>query len=1014
MSRGLIPRVMTKEPATADQQASAHTADPAADTLAARIAGVPFLPSSITASAKVDVWLAELETRADAQALQHIFSAHPKSLQLLAGVAEYSPYLWDLARADAARLARILSAESDRHFQRLLQTGSAILSSTDDEGEAMRALRRMKSEAALMIAFADIGGVWSVMQVTRALTELADCAVQGAVCFLLNNAVRRELLAPADPSRPEIGSGYIVLAMGKMGAFELNYSSDVDLIVFFDPDAPAIPADTEPQSLYIRITRGLVKLLQERTADGYVFRVDLRLRPDPASTQIAISVPAGLDYYEHRGQNWERSAMIKARPCAGDIEAGEKFLKALSPFVWRKYMDFAALADIHALKRQIHAYRGHGEIAVAGHNIKLGRGGIREIEFFVQTQQLIAGGRHPELRDRRTLTTLTSLADGQWVDQAAKSDLEDAYLFLRRVEHRLQMVADEQTHALPSEDEQLTSFVHFLGFDSVAAFSETLLRHLRNVQQQYSRLFEPASQPRDQSLRFPADKDDRETLDRLSDMGFRNPLEVSAIVRGWFGGKYLALRGDFARSQLRALVHPLIEQLARTENREQAVLAFDRFLAGLHAGGGGRLITLLLQNPDFLALVALMLGTAPRLADILSHQPQVMDALIDPSFFGMLPDAETLTKELTRSLDQSSSYEDILDRLRLFGQEHMFLIGVRILSGTVSAEQAGGAFARLADVIIRALHRGIEKLFADAHGHIRGQKTAWLALGKLGGREMTASSDLDLLMVYDFDEAHPDSDGERSLYGAQYFARLTKRFISALTSQTNYGALYHVDMRLRPSGRSGPVATKIDSFRDYQANEAWTWEHMALTRARVVSASPGFAEEVIGVIRNVLAHERDERVIAGDAFEMRMAIALERGEGNHWDLKYAAGGLVDIEFITQYLQLVHADKHPEILDPSTSKVLERATRLGLLSRADSEVLRPAVQLYQNLNQILRLCLSGPFEPKKTDPGLLRLLARAADVPDFVTLDAHVTETQARVRRRFELLLGPAGAAQAAI
>ena len=1004
---------MTDEPGATVPQ-SPHGTDADAASLAARIRTAPFLPESQPHASKLDAWLSDLGAGDEGEALHQILAAHPKIWDLFAGVANYSSYLWDLASADAARLVRVLSADPDRHFERLLAHSRTILSATDDEAEAMRALRRMKSEAAMLIAFADIGGAWPVMQVTRALTELADCAVQGAVRFLLNDAVRRERLAPADPARPEIGSGYIVLAMGKMGAFELNYSSDIDLIVFFDPDAPAIPKDTEPQSLYIRVTRGLVKLLQERTVDGYVFRVDLRLRPDPASTQVAISVPAGLDYYEHRGQNWERSAMIKARPCAGDIAAGEAFLKALSPFVWRKYMDFAALADIHAMKRQIHAYRGHGEIAVAGHNIKLGRGGIREIEFFVQTQQLIAGGRHPELRDRRTLTTLASLAAGQWVGQSASRELEDAYLFLRSVEHRLQMVADEQTHTLPSDSEQLTAFAWFLGFENVETFAESLLMHLRNVQQQYSQLFEPTSQPADDALKFPDDEDDRETLDRLSAMGFRNPLEVSAIVRGWFGGgKYMALRGDFARSQLRALAHPLIEQLARTDNREQAVLAFDRFLTGLHAGGGGRLLTLLLQNPDLLALVALMLGTAPRLADILAHQPQVMDALIDPAFFGALPDADRLQQELTRSLDQSTSYEDILDRLRLFGQEHMFLIGVRILSGTVSAEQAGEAFAGLADVIIQALHRGIENLFAESHGHIPGQKTAWLALGKLGGREMTASSDLDLILVYDFDEAQPESDGERSLYGAQYFARLTKRFISALTAQTNFGALYHVDMRLRPSGRSGPVATKIDSFRDYQSNEAWTWEHMALTRARVVSATPGFAEHVEGVIRDVLARQRDERTIAGDAYEMRMAIASERGEDNRWDLKYAAGGLIDIEFIAQYLQLVHAARHPEILDSSTSKVLERATRLGLLSREDSEIFRPAVQLYQNLSQILRLCLSGPFDPKKTDAGLLRLLARAADVPDFATLDAHVAETQTRVRERFERLLGESSLAQAA-
>ncbi len=788
--------------------------DLTAASLAARIVDAPFLTpeTASAANAKVEDWLAQMGAEAEADGLRQVFAAAPKARELIAGLAEYSPYLWELVRSDPDRILRLFCFDPDRQIRSLLASVVGALTLIEAEADAMRVLRRTKNEAALLIAIADIGGVWPVMQVTRALTELADTMVQAAVRFLLSDAARRDRLKPADPEQPEIGSGYIVLAMGKMGAFELNYSSDIDLIVFFDPDAPAIPKDTEPSSLYIRVTRGLVKLLQERTGDGYVFRVDLRLRPDPASTQIAISVAAGLDYYEHRGQNWERSAMIKARTCAGDIAAGEKLLKALSPFVWRKYMDFAALADIHAMKRQIHAYRGHGEIAVAGHNIKLGRGGIREIEFFVQTQQLIAGGRHPELRDRRTLTTLSALAEGQWVDEEARRELEEAYLFLRRAEHRLQMVADEQTHTLPADAGPLDRFARFLTFDGTGSFAETLVVHLRNVQRQYSQLFEPLSQPPDRALRFPSDHDDRETLDRLASMGFRNPLEISATVRGWLGGRYLALRSEFARGQLAQLVPLLLEHLARNENREQALLSFDRFLSGLHAAGGARLISLLLQHPDLLALVALMLGTAPRLADILAHQPQVMDALLDPAFFGLLPDATILSQELTRSLDQSISYEDMLDRLRLFGHEHMFLIGVRILSGTVSAEQAGEAYARLADVIICSLHNGVERLFAEAHGYVPGQRTAWLALGKLGGREMTASSDLDLILVYDYDEGHPDSDGARSLYGSQYFARLTKRFISALTSPTNYGALYHVDMRLRPSGRSGPVATKIEVF----------------------------------------------------------------------------------------------------------------------------------------------------------------------------------------------------------
>ena len=985
---------------------TARATPSAGSSLAARISTAPHLPEILAARRKCDEWLAGIAGIEAGKTLAHIFKTFPKTRTLIAGVADYSPYLWDMAESDPDRLAALLQSSPDDRFVQLLHDTRIALAATEDEADAMRLLRRMKSEAALLIALADIGEVWPVMLVTKALTELADTAVGGAVNFLLADAVRRGKLNPPNPAHPEIGSGYIVLAMGKMGAYELNYSSDIDLIVFFEPDAPALAPDTDAAHLAIRVTRGLVKLLSERNADGYVFRVDLRLRPDPASTQIAISTPAALDYYEHRGQNWERSALIKARPCAGDITAGEKILKDLSPFIWRKYMDFAALADIHAMKRQIHAYKGHGVIAVAGHNVKLGRGGIREIEFFVQTQQLIAGGRHPELRDRSTLTTLAALADDKWVAAEAERDLEAAYQFLRKVEHRLQMVADEQTHILPDDPGELERFAHFLGYATVEDFADVLLAHLRKVQTHYAHLFEQAlPEGVEQAFVFPKDHDDSETLDRLAFMGFRNPLEISATIRNWFSGQHMALRSDFARSQLNELIPFLIAQLARSENKEAALNGFDRFLANLHGMGGGQLISLLRQNQDLLALVMLILANAPRLADILAQHPQVMDALIDPAFFGELPDAKTLTETLYRSLDQSSSYEDMLDRLRIFGQEQMFLIGARILSGTVTAVQAGEAFARLADVIIGALHVGVENKFAETHGRIAGQKTALLALGKLGGREMTASSDLDLILLYDYDEAQPESQGGRSLYGGQYFARLTQRLISALTAQTNHGALYQVDMRLRPSGRSGPVATKIDSFRDYQENEAWTWEHMALTRARVVSATPGFREEADGVIRTVLCRERDPQAIAADAAEMRRAIAQEKGEGERWDLKYAAGGLIDVEFIAQYLQLVNAAAHPDILDPSTVRCLEKASRLGLLTPEDSEALRPAAQLYQDLSQILRLCLTAPFDSKTAGEGLLRLLARAADVPDFPTLDAHLVETQERVRKSFLRILG---------
>jgi glutamate-ammonia-ligase adenylyltransferase len=505
------------------------------------------------------------------------------------------------------------------------------------------------------------------------------------------------------------------------------------------------------------------------------------------------------------------------------------------------------------------------------------------------------------------------------------------------------------------------------------------------------------------NLVFPPEMDDRETLDHLVSLGFKRPLEISATARRWFAGGHGALRSEPARTHLAQLVPVFVEQFSRAGDPDAAFMALDRFLAGLH--GGARLLSLLRQNRDLVALIALVLGTAPRLADILAQHPQVIDALIDPTFFGALPDEPQLAKNLERSLQQSASYEDFLDRARLFRQEQLFLIGARILSGTVSAQQAGEAFARLADILIRALHIATEARFVEVHGRMRGQQSAVVAMGKLGGREMTAGSDLDLIVIYGFDGDWPESDGPRPLYGAQYFARLTQRLIGALTAQTNYGSLYPVDMRLRPSGRSGPVATHVQSFDDYQHRKAWTWEHMALTRARVVSGDAAFAARVHDVIRDVLCQPRDADTITGDIAEMRGAITKEKGDGDRWDLKYVAGGLVDLEFIAQYLQLVHAAAHPDILDTGTARVLEKAWRVGVLSPQDGELLRSAARLYHDLTQVLRLCLSGPFDAQGAGAELRGLLVRAADVPDFATLDAYLAETQARVRAAFVRIVG---------
>jgi glutamate-ammonia-ligase adenylyltransferase len=973
-------------------------------SLAEQIANTPQPLDPKTAQVRIADWLAALKS-AEAKSFKALLAKNPTITTLLETIAESSPYLSELISREPQRLLRLLQADPDQHFKTLLSEHASAAAVCEDDAEAMQLLRRMKAEAALLIALVDIGGVWPIMRTAEALTELANTAVDSAVRFVLAEAVRSGRLKVKDKSRPQLGSGYIVLAMGKMGAFELNYSSDIDLIVLYDREAQALPQEADASTLFVRITQRLVKLLQERTSDGYVFRTDLRLRPDPSSTAIAISTAAAVSYYESVGQNWERAAMIKARVCAGDMTAGEAILNELSPFVWRKYLDFAAVADVHAMKRQINAYRGHGEVAVEGHNIKLGRGGLREIEFFAQTQQLIAGGRNSGLRDRDTLTTLDKLHEDKWIDAAARDAMKEAYCFLRTVEHRLQMVNDEQTQTLPAERAELDHFARFLGFAGRDAFAKVLLRHLHKVQHYYGRLFEKQPDVSRPAPQFPPDHDDHKTVDRLSKLGFRAPLEASNIIRHWLDGTHRHLKSEVARGHLAELLPALLEHLARTANPNATLVVFDRFLANLH--GPARLLPLLRQNPDLIALIVLVLGIAPRLGDTLARHPQIMDALVDPRFFGTLPDAAELARRFDAALAQSRYDEDLLERIRMFGLEYMFLIGVRILSGTVTARRAGEAFARLSDAVIRAVHDAVADHFAIMHGCMRRQETAVVAMGKLGGYEMTATSDLDLILIYDFDDETPESSGARPLYGAQYFARLTQRLINTLTAQTNYGALYQVDMRLRPSGRAGPLATRLSGFADYQETEAWTWEHMALTRARVVSASPAFRSRVEDTIQSILRRPRNAELTAGDVVEMRTAIAKEKGDGERWDIKYVAGGLIDIEFIVQFLQLVHAHQMPDILDTSTARVLDKAWKRRVLTTQDAEILRPAVRLYQDLTQILRLCLPGRFDPKTADAGLLRLLARAADVPDFATLDATLIDTQTKVRESFVRILGKA-------
>jgi len=927
---------------------------------------------------------------------------------LLVSIMGVSPFLRALMLRHSLFLQSCLLAPSKIHIKALCEKLTLDLSKTTEMKGAMKLLRIFKQNTALSIALYDSAGVAPVDEIVKLITKAADCAVQEAVGFLFNKARAAGQLDVPEGTEVTENCGYFVLAMGKQGGFELNYSSDIDLIILYDAECSCLREEVEAQSFFVRLTRDLVKLLNERTAAGYVYRTDLRLRPDPGATQLAMSSTAALVYYESYGQNWERAAMIKARVVAGDHQAGQKFLVQLSPYIWRKYLDFATLNDIHAMKRQIHAVKGHGKVTVAGHNIKLGRGGIREIEFFVQTQQLIAGGRQEKLRGRSTLQNLKQLRKTSWISKRAEREMSAAYRFLRHVEHRLQMVEDTQTQTLPQQGEELLRIVCFCGFDRLDEFTKQLTGHLLNVQSHYAGLFEErpgeANPHQSGDLVFTGGELHPGTLDTLHQMGFAEPARAIAIVQDWHHARYRSMRSKRTRESLTELTPQLLDELAATGYPDTALLGFDKFLKRLPAGV--QLFALLRAHPDLLRLLAQIMGTAPRLAKALSQRSRLLDAVLDPSFFGLLPDRGEIDEVFTQDLAQARDYSEGLDIARIKGREQGFLIGVRVLTDTISPDQAGKAYSDLAASVLSHLHEVVRREIEQAHGGFAKGGSCLLAMGKVGGGEMTASSDVDLILVYDTDPEQPLSVGSaRPLAVSQYYNRLTQRLITALSAPTPEGMLYEVDMRLRPSGNAGPVATSLESFAHYQREKAWTWEHMALTRARIVAGPEELSTALQELIKEVLCLPRERLQVAHDVIEMRQRIFVQKGSTNPWQLKQVRGGLIDLEFIVQYLQLVHAHEHPDCLHQNTRKAVGKLAKAGALEQGDADFLLEGAFLLHMLMQILRLCTDKEFHAQTAPEGLKKRLSQAADSPDFPHLEARLKEVQANIFHLFEKYVG---------
>ncbi|WP_424933274.1 bifunctional [glutamine synthetase] adenylyltransferase/[glutamine synthetase]-adenylyl-L-tyrosine phosphorylase [Amaricoccus macauensis] len=841
-------------------------------------------------------------------------------------------------------------------------------------------LRIAKRRGALLIALADLGGVWPLENVTGALTRLADTAVDTALKTLLAVEIGRGKLPGCTEEDIATGAGLFALAMGKMGAGELNYSSDIDLIMLFDETRFEPDQYGEARQSFVRVTQKMVKLLSQHTGEGYVFRTDLRLRPDPSSTPVVIATETAENYYESLGRTWERAAYIKARPCAGDIAAGRAFLDRLTPFVWRRHLDYAAIEDAYDMLERIRSHKGlAGPIEVPGHNVKLGRGGIREIEFFAQTRQLILGGRNRQLRDRRTLPILAALAKEGWVDGTTATALSAAYRALRTTEHRLQMLEDAQTHRVPASDAGLARCADFCGYESAEAMLDDLKSRFETVHALTEPFFAPDAPP-------------KEAAPSVWEV-FKDPEKAEGLISGW--RRIPALRTERARAKFRRLEPELLRRIAEAHDADEALRSLDAFLRRLPAGV--QLFSMMEANPQLLDLLVDICGTTQALAHYLGSNAGVLDAVISQDFFGGLRGVDALRTELQEVVDRAADYETVLNATRIWMKERHFRIGVHLLRGLSEPEEVAVAYSAVAEAVIDVLLPQVSANFAERHGKAPGSGAAVLAMGKFGSREMTVSSDLDLIMIYDA-ESGEMSDGRRPLAAPAYYARLTQALISALTAPTPEGILYKVDMRLRPSGRQGPLATSLAAFRTYQAKEAWTWEHLALTRARIVAGPVQLRQRIDEAIRGSISAPHDPEKVVADVKDMRrrLAEAHEKDAANPWTTKKGPGRMMDIELLVQTGALIHGlngVRRPR-------RLADRLVRLGWLGKQDGECLTRSLDRLAAFQQVSRLASDKTVNPSERGEGFVRLVLRVTGASDLDTL----RDTFVREARRCEEII----------
>ncbi|WP_152466504.1 glutamine-synthetase adenylyltransferase [Sulfitobacter sp. THAF37] len=880
----------------------------------------------------------------------------PAVRDLAIGAGACAPYLAELLEKERDWLADAV-ADPEAAVQAVIRTAATLAPDALSDG-----LRQGKRRVALMAALADLGGAWSLEDVTGALTDYADAACAAALQAGLVTQVRRNKLPGVTLDALDDAGGMVVLAMGKMGARELNYSSDIDLICLFDETRFDPEVFHEARSAFVRATRAMAATLGDLTGQGYVFRTDLRLRPDPSVTPVCLGMEAAERYYESLGRTWERAAYIKARPCAGDMAAGSRFLDDLRPFVWRKHLDFAAIQDAHDMRLAIREHKGlGGPITLPGHNMKLGRGGIREIEFFTQTRQLIAGGRDPDLRQRGTCAGLKVLAEKDWVPVAVAEELTDHYRAHRTVEHRLQMVRDAQTHDLPTSDDGFARLAAMMDMD-VAVLREDLHRRLSAVHEMTEGFF-AASRKGAETSAAPHAFD-------------------ATILDRW--PSYPALRSERGAEIFERLKPELLARLADAAKPDEALMAFDGFLAGLPAGV--QLFSLLRANPQLADLLIDVVSTSPALATHLSRNAQVLDAVIGGDFFSDWPGEEALKAALKATLAREADYEARLDGTRRWAREWHFRIGVHLLRGLTDARTAGGQYADLARAVLSCLWPVVVEHFAERYGPPPGRGAVIMGMGSLGAGRLTATSDLDLLVIYDA-EGQESSDGPRQLASRSYYARLTQAMVTAMTAPMSQGKLYEIDMRLRPSGNQGPVATSLTAFESYQREQAWVWEHLALTRADVVAGPYDLASTVHALRDAVLANGTDRGRVLSEVAQMRDRIAQAKAPAGPWDAKIGPGRLQDIELLAQAGALLSGTTARDI-----PQALDAAEGVGLISAEEAETLKQAYARCWALQCTGRLLSSEPVKERTLGQAGAAFLARAQGAADLAGLETQLQRT----------------------